>query len=56
MEDLTGKWAVVTGADGGIGMEFCRALARRGCSLVLVSVTVDPLRKAAFSLETEFGI
>ena len=54
--ELEGKWAVVTGADGGIGIEFCRALARRGCSLVMVSVTVDPLRHAAVSLETEFGI
>ncbi len=56
MESLAGKWAVVTGADGGIGIEFCLALARRGCSLVMVSVTVDPLRQAAFSLENEFGI
>lgn len=56
MKDLAGKWAVVTGADGGIGIEFCRALARRGCSLVLVSVTVDPLRQVAISLENEFEI
>ncbi len=56
MKSLSGKWAVVTGADGGIGVEFCRALARRGCSLVMVSVTVDPLRNAAFSLEAEYGI
>lgn len=55
-KDLSGKWAVVTGADGGIGIEFCRALARRGCSLVMVSVTNDPLRKAAFSIENEFGV
>lgn len=56
MKDLSGKWAVVTGADGGIGIEFCRALARRGCSLVMVSVTNDPLRKAAFSIKDEFGV
>lgn len=54
--ELTGKWAVVTGADGGIGIEFCRALARRGCSLVMISVTVDSLRVAAVALEKEFGI
>ncbi len=46
----------MTGADGGIGIEFCRALARRGCSIVMVSVTVDPLRMAALSLEKEYGI
>ncbi|MDE7345839.1 MAG: SDR family NAD(P)-dependent oxidoreductase [Muribaculaceae bacterium] len=54
--ELAGKWGVVTGADGGIGIEFCRALARRGCSLVMVSVTVDPLRNAAGSIENEFGV
>lgn len=56
MESLSGKCAVVTGADGGIGIEFCRALARRGCALVMVSVTVDPLRHASLALENEFGI
>ena len=55
-KDLAGKWAVVTGADGGIGMEFCRVLARRGCSLVMVSVTVEQLRHAALSLEDAYGI
>lgn len=54
--DLKGKWAVVTGADGGIGIEFCRALARRGCSLVMVSVTVDPLHHAAIRIADEFGV
>ena len=55
-ESLEGKWALVTGADGGIGIEFCRALARRGCSLVMVSVTLQPLRDAAMLIEREFGI
>lgn len=55
-DSLKGKFALVTGADGGIGMEFCRALARRGCSLVMVSVTVEPLRLAAASIAREFGV
>ena len=55
-DELAGKWAVVTGADGGIGIEFCRALARRGCSLVMVSVTVEPLRRAAFEIAEGFGV
>lgn len=56
MESLSGKWAVVTGADGGIGIEFCRALARRGCSIVMVSITVEPLHKAAHSIEQDFNV
>lgn len=55
-ETLVGKWALVTGADGGIGIEFCRAFARRGCSLVMVSVTTDSLRNAAAGIENEFGV
>lgn len=53
---LIDKWALVTGADGGIGLELCRALARRGCSLVMASITSDQLRAAAASLEREYGV
>lgn len=53
---LKGKWALVTGADGGIGLEICRALARRGCSLIMASITVEPLRNAALQIERQFGV
>jgi len=53
---LCGKWALVTGADGGIGLEICRALAYRGCSLVMASITVEPLRKAAMQISDEYGV
>lgn len=53
---LEGEWAFVTGADGGIGTELCRALARRGCSLVMASITTDSLRHAASAIESEFGV
>lgn len=36
-ESLKGRWAVVTGGSSGIGLCFCRELALRGCSLVMVS-------------------
>lgn len=55
-ESCIDKWALVTGADGGIGIELCRALARRGYSLVMTSITVDPLGAAAASMEKEFGV
>ena len=40
----------MTGADGGIGIEICRALARRGCSIVMASITTEPLRQAAMEI------
>ena len=50
------KWALVTGADGGIGFELCRALAGRGCNIVMASITVEPLRKAARRIAEEFSV
>lgn len=55
-DNLQGKWALVTGADGGIGTEFCRTLARRGCNLVMASITGEPLRRTAAATADEFGI
>lgn len=35
MIDLSGKWALVTGASRGIGQQIAIALAKRGCNLIL---------------------
>ncbi len=37
MPDLTGKVAVVTGGNGGLGLETTRELARRGASVVMAA-------------------
>lgn len=50
------KVAVVTGADGGIGSEFCRALARRGAGIVMVSVDSDAVTRRAEEISAEFGV
>lgn len=44
-----GQWALVTGATGGLGMEFSRWLARHGCRLVVTGR--DTARLAALESE-----
>ncbi len=54
-ENLTGKWAVVTGASSGIGLCFCRRLAELGCGLVMVS-NQDCLDDCAAGLAAASGV
>ncbi|HUF94473.1 MAG TPA: SDR family NAD(P)-dependent oxidoreductase [Acidimicrobiia bacterium] len=45
--DLAGKTAVVTGANGGLGLETSRALAVAGCHVVMASRNQDKAADAA---------
>jgi len=55
-EQVTGGWALVTGACSGIGLELARELARRGHPLVLVSNREPELGGVARQLSGEHGI
>ncbi len=48
--------ALVTGATGGIGTEFCNILAAQGYDLVLVSRSEDKLVELSQRLERSYGI
>jgi short-subunit dehydrogenase len=49
-------WAIVTGASGGMGAVFTKALARRGYSVLAVARAVAPLAKMADELKEDGGI
>ncbi|XP_073948262.1 very-long-chain 3-oxoacyl-CoA reductase-like [Choristoneura fumiferana] len=51
-----GKWALVTGCTDGIGKQYARQLAARGCDIVLVSRSMDKLRATAEEIEKEFKV
>ncbi len=55
-KDITGKTAVVTGASSGIGLCFCRELARRGCNLVMVSNQKSELERYSSEIARQFGV
>lgn len=47
------KWAVVTGASAGLGVEFAKQLAKRGYKLILTARREDRLKELAKKLKTE---
>ena len=46
---------LITGATSGIGAEFARQYAARGCALVLVARASGPLEDSARELRTRWG-
>jgi uncharacterized protein len=53
---LAGKWALVTGASGGLGAEFALLLAQQGSNLILAARNVERLETVAADLRGRFGI
>ncbi|XP_050730342.1 very-long-chain 3-oxoacyl-CoA reductase-like isoform X2 [Eriocheir sinensis] len=51
-----GKWAVITGSTDGIGKEYARQLAQKGMNIVLISRTLEKLKKVEEEIKKEFGV
>lgn len=53
---LAGKWALVTGASSGFGVEFATLLAEQQANLVLVARRTDRLTQLGAQLESRYRI
>ncbi len=53
---MSGDWALVTGASGGLGEALARQLARRGMKVVMTARSLDRLAAVAASIEAESGV
>ena len=51
-----GKWALITGASKGIGLEFSRQIAAKGLNVVLVARSEVKLKQLAISIEAEYPV
>lgn len=53
--DFTTLKALITGASSGMGLEYARQLAKKGCSLVIVS-NEESIHTVADNLHSEYGV
>jgi short-subunit dehydrogenase len=56
MDNLRGKWALVTGASSGLGVEFAKLFAERNANLVLVARRTEPMEQLAEALRKEQSV
>jgi uncharacterized protein len=56
MESMRDKWALITGASSGFGIEFARLLAARSANLILVARRREPMEDLAATLHSTQGV
>jgi short-subunit dehydrogenase len=55
-ENLRGKTALITGASSGMGADFARELAARGCNLILVARRAERLKDLQKEIAARCGV
>ncbi|MGY8638523.1 SDR family oxidoreductase [Bradyrhizobium sp. 14AA] len=53
---FAGKWALITGASSGLGLEFADILAAQKVNLVLAARRREPMEKLASDLRGKYGV
>jgi len=53
---FAGKWALITGASSGLGLEFADLLAAQKVNLVLAARRQEPMEKLASDLRRKYGV
>lgn len=56
MNSFAGKWALITGASSGLGLEFADLLAAQKVNLVLAARRQESMEKLASDLRREYGV
>jgi short-subunit dehydrogenase len=56
MDDVNGKWALVTGASSGFGVEFATLLAEQNANLILAARRTEPMEKLAEQLRQKHRV
>jgi len=56
MKDFKNKWALVTGASSGFGLDFASLLAESGANLVLAARRTAPMEELAATLRAKHGV
>lgn len=51
-----GKWALVTGATDGIGLQYAKSLAKKGVNIILVSRTLSKLENVAKEIQETYNV
>lgn len=56
MKSESRKWAVVTGASGGIGYEFCKVLASKGYNLIMAAIEDELLVEKTEEIKERYEV